>query len=246
MKGEMLMVFLAVGFVFFGLIIGAILGKAIYFLFYDRLEQLYTFCGGLLAGVLCFILLPQALTAYQPLGIFLGAAGGFVMMKLLDVVIHEKLEVRASFKQSALKPVVFLCIAISFHNIPAGMALGSSLVADSRVSVPLIVAVALHAIPEGMAIFLPMLMSDYNLAEFGGLAFVLSLFLGLGCWFGVQIGAAFFQFNTLLMGGAIGAIIYVTFLEVLLEAKARLQMDRFLVPCLSGMLAVFAYFWLVG
>ena len=85
-------------------------------------EYLLLFCGGVLAGLLVFDVIPETFYTYNSTGIFIGVFLGVILMLLVDNTLHEVND--ANFE----KPDIFLLlfIALLLHSIPTGIALGMS------------------------------------------------------------------------------------------------------------------------
>lgn len=232
--------------VFIGLLLGGIAGYTAYRFFYHRMEQVYTFSGGLLAGFIAFELMPEMLKAYDAVGIFLGIAIGILVMRVLDLMLNDQLMPHLDSTKRTLTPVIVITLAVSIHNIPAGLALGASIFDHSgSLSVSLILALALHSIPEGMAIGFPLFVMGYAYLRFFWMALALSLLLGLFSLIGMGIGTRFYKLNVLLMDSAIGAIGYVVLHEILGKARKKLPATDFYLSASAGFTVVLAYFIVV-
>ncbi len=50
---------------------------------------LIVFCGGVLAGLLGFELIPDVINSYQPIGIFIGISLGIFFVLIIDKFLHN-------------------------------------------------------------------------------------------------------------------------------------------------------------
>lgn len=64
--------------------------------------------------------------------------------------------VQAVDKKSLLKAGLIMLLAIAFHNLPEGMAIGASGASNSQTGILVAIIIAVHNIPEGMAISAPL------------------------------------------------------------------------------------------
>jgi ZIP family zinc transporter len=113
---------------------------------------------GLAAGVMTAIatlgLIHEALTMGGVLtalvGVAVGAAALFVLDRLLPHE-HERLAFVCT-NPMAYRRGLMLFTAMTLHNVPEGLAVGTSATADLHLGLLLAVAIALHNIPEGIAV----------------------------------------------------------------------------------------------
>lgn len=166
--------------IFYGLMIpflGTTLGAAcVFFLKKDlsaRLQKtLLGFASGVMVAASVWSLLIPAIEESQSMGKFafvpaaVGLALGFLFLLLLDSIIphlHVNSEKPEGVK-SKLKNTTMLCLAVTLHNIPEGMAVGVVLAglasANSGISsagaLALSIGIAIQNFPEGAIISMPL------------------------------------------------------------------------------------------
>jgi len=120
---------------------------------------------------------------------------------------------------SLLRSGVLMLLAIAFHNLPEGIAIGAAGAHNIWMGRILAVTIALHCIPEGMAIASPLIgggmtkVKAITLTALSGTPTILGGIIGM--WFGGISEVAL----ALALTGAGGAMLYVVFSEVLPQSS---------------------------
>lgn len=153
--------------------------------------------------------------------------------------------VQAVDKKSLLKAGLIMLLAIAFHNLPEGMAIGASGASNSQTGVLVAIIIAVHNIPEGMAISAPLASGGVKgwktvlLTALAGAATVVGALIGLA------VGGISQLASGICMGLAGGAMLYVTFCEILpqsiLMEEGRVPAVSMLVGIVCSMVFVFAF-----
>jgi ZIP family zinc transporter len=186
-------------------------------------DSLLGFAAGVMTAIATIGLIQEALTLggtpIALLGVALGAAVLFGFDRLLP---HE----HAALSFECVNPMayrrgVLLFSALTLHNLPEGLAVGTGYVAEPRLGLLLALAIALHNIPEGIAVAGPfracgMPRRQYLAWAFGsGLAEPVAALLG-------AVFAAFFQgILPLSLAFAGGAMLYVVSDELIPESHSH-------------------------
>lgn len=207
---------------FLGFITGGIIGKIVSKVFPNKSYHLMVLCGGVLIGLILFELIPEAYTAYDHVGIYIGMLLGMSMMILLDHVFHAY---SLSKRTRALQSVTFLVVAVALHNVPTGLSLGGNITLNNtELNTSLLLFIFLHLIPEGMALVIPFLWADHGIAAFIVSAIFLSLIIGVTTKIGISLDYGnTVKINAWLMGVAISSIGFVTIKEIILESGKQLK-----------------------
>lgn len=153
--------------------------------------------------------------------------------------------VQAVDKKSLLKAGLIMLLAIAFHNLPEGMAIGASGASNSQTGILVAIIIAVHNIPEGMAISAPLASGGVKgwkiilLTALAGAATVVGALIGLA------VGGISQLASGICMGLAGGAMLYVTFCEILpqsiLMEEGRVPAVSMLVGIVCSMVFVFAF-----
>jgi len=177
--------------------------------------------GVMLVASFTSLILPGIETAgsFAPTGV--GILLGVMLIYAIDRLLpHEHLvkgyEGPKSMKDR-LRKVWLLVIAVIIHNLPEGMAVGTSLVYNLEVGLVTTIAIGIQDFPEGTVVSLPL--AAIQRRRF--VPILMGVLSGLAEMLMVLIGAYFFTlFEWLLpygLGLAGGAMLYVTVKEMIPE-----------------------------
>ncbi len=222
------------------------------------ISAILNFASGVMIAVVCFDLIPQAeaLTGnkiYITAITLIISAAAISVLSLVVQKINKKLFINAGkngcstkTKESRLaRAGLVMALAIALHNFPEGMAIGGTGALPDNLSRSLLIAslLALHNIPEGMAITVPMVT--------GGTSRIAALLWAVGAGGVTVIGAATGYllgtvsplFTAICLASAGGAMLYITFAEIIPEAsslyRGKTPAIFLLLGILVGMGAIF-------
>ncbi len=135
-----------------------------------------------------------------------------------------------------LKAGIIMLIAISLHNLPEGMAIGAAGAMETQAGILVALVIALHNIPEGMAISAPLSSGGVGAVK----AIVLTALAGfstvIGALIGLAVGGLSALANAICLSLAGGAMLYVTFLEIVPQAISLNENNFPALSFLSGIL----------
>lgn len=148
-------------------------------------------------------------------------------------------------KKSLLKAGFIMLLAIALHNLPEGMAIGATGASNTQTGILIAIIIAVHNIPEGMAISAPLASGGVK----GWKTILLTALAGaatvLGAVIGLAVGGISKLASGICMGLAGGAMLYVTFCEILpqsiLMEEGRVPAVSMLVGIICSMIFVFAF-----
>ena len=189
-----------------------------------RLSFMMALAGGIMLAVVFADLFPEAVAMGGIRYSMVGLIFGVVMLLLLDMYLphshfvklnHNKNKRQNKFIQSSL----LLGIGIAMHNIPEGMAIGASYALSEHLGLSLAIILALHNIPEGMAVGSPMKAANLDNKTILFWTCVAGLPTGLGAFIGATLGYISPIMLSVSLGIAAGAMMYVSFDELLPEAQ---------------------------
>lgn len=153
--------------------------------------------------------------------------------------------VQAVDKKSLLKAGLIMLLAIAFHNLPEGMAIGASGASNSQTGILVAIIIAVHNIPEGMAISAPLASGGVKGWETILLTALAGAATVVGALIGLAVGGISQLASGICMGLAGGAMLYVTFCEILpqsiLMEEGRVPAVSMLVGIVCSMVFVFAF-----
>lgn len=178
------------------------------------------FTAGLLLSFVCFEILPIAFITwglyYAIAGIIIGVVVSvFIESKISFNEISNKKEYNYKFLKSAL----LIGIAISLHNIPEGIALGSLLQYNFKAGITMAILISIHCFPESLSICIPLLKSGISIKTLIIYCFFLALPMGFGCFVGGLLSGISGLFTSLCLSFASGVMLYITCGEMIPESK---------------------------
>lgn len=243
-----------------GGIIGVMCGKA-----NDHvISAVLSFAGGVMLSVVFFDLIPESIT-YANYGVTIfGLTVGIVVLYLLNYLVDKKTsktekELNAHVTISALhhqdqfiqnhnenksllSAGIIMFIAIALHNFPEGMAIGTLGMVHKQMGLTLAILLAIHNIPEGMAISLPLVVGGIKKWKVVGLCVLAGSVTLLGGLVGVLLGSINTYITSFALSFAGGAMLYVTFCEILPQS---LLMESNRMPSLFNIIGIIMGFALI-
>lgn len=148
-------------------------------------------------------------------------------------------------KKRMLKAGIIMLLAIALHNFPEGMAIGASGAVQTSTGVLIAIIIAVHNIPEGMAIAAPLAEGGISDWKNIGLTTLAGFATVLGAVLGILIGGISAVASGICMGLAGGAMLYVTFCEILPQAtlmeEGRVPAVSMLIGIICAMLFVYLF-----
>lgn len=222
------------------------------------ISSVLNFASGVMIAVVCFDLIPQAeiLTdnkIYITAITLIISAAAISVLSFAVQKINKKLFANSGKKDGAAavnenrlaRAGLVMALAIALHNFPEGMAIGGTGALPDSLSKSILIAslLALHNIPEGMAITVPMVT--------GGTSRIAALLWAVGAGGVTIIGAAAGYLlgtvspmvTAICLASAGGAMLYITFAEIIPEASSlysgKTPVIFLLVGILVGMGAIF-------
>ncbi|PHV72035.1 ZIP family metal transporter [Sporanaerobium hydrogeniformans] len=202
--------------------LGLLVGIIVFYLFkvtHKRsIGMLFGGTSGLMIAIICFDVLPEALSKNRMDLVLLGTIIGILIGLLLDEMMPY-LEERVGNKGGKLSTALVLVIGIAIHNIPEGFALGALAATGTDAVKQFIIILALHSIPEGIAVAIPFKAAQVNLKKIFFIPFILGSIMGIGVILGHVLSHSSESFVVLALGIATGVILYIVCEELLPESR---------------------------
>lgn len=184
-----------------------------------QISSLLGLSGGIMIAIVTFELMPEAL---DDGGLFWGIAGliaGVVLMASIDMIFPH-FHILGDEEQSPfLKTGIIMGLGIAMHNLPEGLAIGAAGMQDPKVGIALAIAIFLHNIPEGMALGLPLNVGKVRAHKILLSAVAVGAPMGLGAFVGGLAGTISPVVNSLVLGLAAGAMLFITFDELIPQTE---------------------------
>jgi len=186
-------------------------------------DTLLGFAAGVMTAVATLGLIHQGLTQGGTIVALIGVGVGAVVLFAFDRYLpheHEHLPFVCT-NPLAYRRGLLLFSAMTLHNIPEGLAVGTSFTAQPRLGLLLALAIALHNIPEGIAVAGPFRVCGMSRlrslvwATASGLAEPLAAVVGAVF---VSLVAGLLPFSLAFAGGA---MLYVVSDELIPESHSH-------------------------
>ena len=217
--------------------IGGILGLILTRVSPVQISSLLGLSAGIMIAIVTFELMPEAL---EDGGLLWGISGlrlGVLLMTGIDLIFpHQHLlgdEERSPF----LKTGAIMGLGIAMHNLPEGLAIGVGGVQDAYVGIALAFAIFLHNVPEGLALALPLKIGQVSAYKILVSTVVVGLPMGLGAFVGGLAGQISPVANSLVLGLAAGAMLFITFDELIPQTEKLARGHSATFGVLAGVIA---------
>ena len=183
-------------------VIGTGFGGVISALFKKEVDRYIDFfmglSGGIMLAVVVFDLMKESM---EIMGIIQTVIFTFVGV-IITMIIKSRLDISGDMKSGYL---IFLSILL--HNLPEGLAIGSSFMSKESLGMTLAIVIGIHNIPEG----LPM---------------------GIGSFLGAYFGGVFKSLIGVFLATAAGTMMYVVLEEIFPKSRSLYCIIGFLIGTL--------------
>ena len=215
---------------------------------------LLSFAGGIMTSIVFFTLIPESVTLTGVMFTLLWIALGIVVIMLLNRLVdlftkgdeptiqlhrttEELLHQQGVIKYHSIqKSGILMFVAMALHNLPEGIVVGASGSYSNELGLLLALIIALHNIPEGMVVAAPLVtaklkpMSTILITALSGATEL------LGGLIGICLGALSNHFLSLSLAFAGGAMLYVTFCEILPQSVIMTESRSSSIVTLGGII----------
>ena len=186
-------------------------------LFIKNTDRVLSFLLGLTGGFMLFIvtfhLLPQSFI----LGGLIATVIGIILGILLVILVENNIDMMV--KNPLMKSSFLLGISIAIHNLPEGLALGSSFLTMTDLGPTLAMAMLLHNIPEGLSMSIPLKVNKLSPWKIVALSILIGVPTGIGAFIGAYVGMISNIFISLCLSFAGGTMLYIICDEIIPDAK---------------------------
>jgi ZIP family zinc transporter len=218
---------------FLGSVVGAagtVIGGLLAMLIGKRSQEprpFLAFAGGMMVAVVFFDMLLESEELGGMMQMCVGAAAGGCFFALADPIISHKGE--PSFYSTG----ILVLVGIALHNLPEGLAVGSSLVESERMALTLSLLMLVHNVPEGIAVCLPLRLSGMKVRRVLILALLTGLPTALGAVVGTAIGSISREMISFCIAFAGGAMLYISLKELIPAAGKHKVFCALLGVCIG-------------
>ena len=204
-------------------------------------EKLLTFVLGISAGVMTVVvfldLIPEAIELGSMGVALLGMFLGVTIIALLDYIFpHEHFQGKPVVGDF-YKTGILLALGIALHNIPEGLAIGAAYSATSTLGISLAVIIGIHNFPEGMAVATSLSLAGLSSMKILFITILAGVPMGLGTFIGAYLGNISQFFLSLSLGFAAGAMLFITFDDLIPAAHKSNKGRSAILGILIGVFA---------
>lgn len=205
-------------------VIGTGMGGIISVLFKKNVNRYLDFfmglSGGIMLAVVVFDLMKEAM---NEMGVLYTV--GFVFLGvILTMYIKNMLDVSENLKSGYL-----IFISIMLHNLPEGLAIGSSFMSTEALGITLAIVIGIHNIPEGLATALSLAGTNMKTSKIILYTIIAGVPMGIGSFLGVYFAGNFNSLIGIFLSIAAGTMLYVVLEEILPRTKNIFCIIGFLV-----------------
>ena len=191
---------------------GTVLGGVIALLIGRRFSAprpFMAFAGGMMAAVVFFDMFVESIELGGIVSMCGGGVAGGIFFALFSPFFpHDR-------EHSLYSTGLLVLIGIALHNMPEGIAIGSSLVESERLALVLALLLLVHNVPEGIAVCLPLRLSGMPTAKVLFLSFLTGLPTALGAIIGTAVGTISREMIAFCISFAGGAMLYISLKELI-------------------------------
>lgn len=165
------------------------------------------FAAGIMIGISSLSLIPNSLSNglfYSVFGFVLGGAVLWFLDVLLPHTHKGDTEDDLYFKMG-----IFIALGIALHNIPEGLAIGSSNYISEELGFYTALGIGLHNTAEGLCIAFPLALGNTPKVKIVLICILTGLSTLLGTFLGILIGSISLIFVSISLAFAAGAMIYI-------------------------------------
>lgn len=177
------------------------------------------FSGGIMISIVCFDLIPEALETGGVVYGIIGLIFGSIVIALLDFITPHAHLLSGNDNFRYVRTGALLGIGIALHNLPEGLAIGAGYAHSTELGLGLAVVISLQNAPEGMAMAVPMYIGRIKPWKIILASTLAGLPMGIGAFLGAKIGIISEHFLSVALGFAGGAMLYITFDELIPESQ---------------------------
>jgi ZIP family zinc transporter len=143
-------------------------------------------------------------------------------------------------QQDMLRSGILMFVAMALHNIPEGIVVGASGSHNIQLGLLMALIIALHNIPEGMVVAAPLVATGFGSLKVISITALSGATELIGGFIGIYLGVVSDNYLALSLAFAGGAMIYVTFCEILPQSvimtESRSSTQVTLLGIVTGML----------
>ena len=204
-------------------VLGTGAGGILSSIFRREVDRYLNFCmglsGGIMLAVVVFDLMKESMDSS---GVLFTVLFTFIGV-LLTMFIKSRLDFTGEMQSGYL-----IFISILLHNLPEGLAIGSSFISAQTLGITLAIVIGLHNIPEGLATALSLAGARVSTKKIILFTFIACIPMGIGSFLGVYFAGLFKSLIGLFLSLAAGTMLFVVLDEIMPKSKSLYSIIGFL------------------
>ena len=205
-------------------ILGTGFGGILSSIFRKKVDRYLSFfmgiSGGIMLAVVVFDLMKESM---QSIGVI-----NTVIFTFLGVIITMFIK-KLLYFTGEMKSGYLILISILLHNLPEGLAIGSSFVSAETLGITLAIVIGIHNIPEGLATALSLAGSKVPTNKIILFTFIAGIPMGIGSLLGVYFAGVFKYLIGVFLSLAAGTMLFVVIDEIMPKSKSVYSIIGFLI-----------------
>lgn len=183
------------------------------------LSGILGFAGGIMVSVIFVDLLPEAFEIGGFLPAIVGLFSGVLLILCMDVILpHDHFFDSSDANSRFIKTGAILGIGIALHNMPEGLAIGASYIANVDLGLTLALVILIQNIPEGIAMAAPLHIGGIKKSKILHITMLSGLPMGIGALIGSLVSNLSPFILSSGLGFAAGAMLFIVFDEMIPSA----------------------------
>lgn len=215
-----------------GLIVGVIgtgIGGVLAVLFNEKASKYMSFFMGLSGGIMLSLVMFDLIEeAIEGIGI-VHAAILILLGAIATKFLKEKVKINGENSSGYL-----MLTSIIMHNLPEGLAIGATFLAEPKRGIAMAMAIGMHNLPEGLALALGFICNKASGKRAVTMSMIAGFPIAIGCFLGASFGEIFSAITGVLLSIAAGMMLYVVMDEMIPESKSIYT----IMGVLAGMMIV--------
>ncbi|MFC1711124.1 ZIP family metal transporter [Patescibacteria group bacterium] len=199
-----------------------------------------SFAAGIMILISFLELIPRSLESANLFYALIGVLIGISLMTILNKIIpHTHLCKKEGINKSLIKTAYLCTLGLIIHDFPEGFALANSYIHSPKLGLLIAIAIVLHNIPEEFAMAIPVIKSNKGRKFLFKMSFISSLAEPAGAIFGLLVVSILPAFNSFFIAFAAGAMIFISFHELIPLAIKEKNPSYFLGGLIFSILVYF-------
>lgn len=191
--------------------------------------------AGIMTVVIFFDLIPEAQMTGSVWSSLTGLLLGVALISILDMFFpHQHFVSMEGGRRHYLKAGLLLAIGIALHNVPEGLAIGAGYSSASALGLGLAIIMAVQNFPEGMAVAVTLSLAGLKNTKIILITLLSGIPMGIGSFIGAYLGNISDLILSISLGFAAGAMLYITFDELIPDAHEKADGHSAIFGILAG------------